>query len=781
MALAASAIGHKLNPALVLLLALAALGLLARRREAGVSWWVAGLAATALLAGTLALPDGIPSQARLLAAEAPWTGRVEAGAANPQLLDVTHQVEPWLLFLRHELRAGRLPFWDPHQLAGEPFWSNGSSAPLFPLHLLFVALPVQLGLLLLPWLRVVIGGCGAAALARQLGVSPRPALVAAVAYPLSGTVVSFLLFPMGNTHALVPWVLLAVERIAAGSGSWPALALAGGLQLLGGHPETPLFTALLAVVWLLARGTTAAASGELAPTPDDAESSAGLRWWRSPGIAASARVWGQFVLGWIVAGAISAIQNVPLAATALESSKWLHWQPPTSIPWGVRGSLLLRAVLPHAFGSAGDGTWWGPYNDPATAIYAGAATLALAFAALPLALRDRRWRAVVAFTLAALLGAYHFPLAKELLLALPLVSHGLHHYLKIGLELGLALLAAAGWQRWIDGEARRALAIGAAAAFGLSALAAAIFVRHWQERGQVATQLAWVAFAAAVALALLVMALARVAPAMRERLAWLVPALLLGDLAVAHGGINPGAPAAALYPLTPAVELLSTKDERVAATGATLRPDAAMVYGLDDVRGDSPVKLERYQRVYARLAANNPIYFRPIERWRDPWLDALSVRWVMGRAGERSPDPSWRLAYDGADARVWERPGALPRARWESTAGAPHAEPPRVALRAPGRWRIAWRSDRPRRLIVAETWDRGWSADVDGRPQRVDPWQGALLAVTVPAGEGVVELRYVPQGFALGAALSALGVLAVAAGGRKARLSAPRTRAALRH
>jgi hypothetical protein len=780
MAPAATAIDHTLNPALFLLLALAALGLLARRREGGVSWWVAGVAATALLAGALALPDGIPSQARLLTADAPWAGRVEPGAANPQLLDVTHQVEPWLLFLRHELRAGRLPFWDPHQLAGEPFWSNGSSAPLFPLHLLFVALPVRLGLLLLPWLRVAIGGCGAAALARQLGVSPRASLVAAVAYPLSGTVVSFLLFPMGNTHALVPWVLLAVERIAAGSGSWPALAIAGGLQLLGGHPETPLFTALLAVVWLVARGTREApARGELTPTADIPESQKS-GWWRSPAITAAGRIWGRFVVGWVVAGAIAAIQNVPLAATALDSSKWLHWHPPTPIPWAVRGALLLRAVLPHPFGSASDGTWWGPYNDPATAIYAGAATLALAFAALPLARRDPRWRAVVAFTLAALLGAYHFPLAKELLLALPLVSHGLHHYLKVGLELGLALLAAAGWQRWIDGEARRALAIGAAAELGLLALAAAVFVRHWQERGQTATQLAWVAFAAVVAFAMLGLALARLPPAARERLAWVVPALLLGDLAVAHSGINPGAPTASLYPLTPAVELLRTVPGRVAATGSTLRPDAAMVYGLDDVRGDSPVKLERYQRVYARLAANDPIYFRPIERWQDPWLDALAVRWVMGRAGERSPDPRWRLAYDGADARIWERPGALPLVRWESTTGAMVGEPPQVQLRAPGRWRIAWRTDRPRRLIVAETWDPGWSAEAGERPRRVDAWRGALLTVNVPAGEGVVELRYVPRGFALGAALSALGVLAVAAGGWKGRLSAPRPRAALR-
>ena len=64
-----------------------------------------------------------------------------APGGDPHLLDEIHQIEPWLLFLRHELRAGRLPFWNPHQHAGEPYWSNGQTAPLFPLHLLFAALP----------------------------------------------------------------------------------------------------------------------------------------------------------------------------------------------------------------------------------------------------------------------------------------------------------------------------------------------------------------------------------------------------------------------------------------------------------------------------------------------------------------------------------------------------------------------------------------------------------------------------------------------------------------
>ncbi len=702
-----------------------------------------------MLAGTLVIPDGVPSQAGLLAANAPWRGAVPVQPADPQLLDVTHQVEPWLLYLRHELRAGRLPFWDPHQFAGEPFWSNGSSAVLFPLHLLFAALPIRWGLLLLPWLRLAVGGCGAAALARRLGVGRQAALVAAVAYPLSGMVVSFLLFPMGNTHALLPWVLWAVERIAAGNGSWSALAIAGGLQLLGGHPETPVFTALLAALYLLARGG------------GDPAAPSRLPW----------RVWGHFLIGWTVAGALSAVQNAPLLVTAMDSSKWLHWQAPTPIPWAVRGTLLLRALLPHPFGSASDGSWWGPFNDPATAIYCGAAALPLAITSLPWLRRDARWRGVVVLTLGALLGAYHFPVAKQILLALPLVRHGLHHYLKIGLELGLALLAAGGWQRWLDG-ARRGLAAGAVATLALLALAAATLATAWSRHQQMQAQLPWLLFAAAVGITLLL--LSRLPPRARPALAWLAPVLLVGDLAAAHRDVNPAVSAATLYPSTPAVELLRGRSGRVAATGSTLRPDAAMVYGLDDVRGDSPVKLERYERLYATLAAPDPVFFQPLRRWHDPWLDLLAVRWVMTAPGEPSADPSWRLVFDGSDARVYERATAQPEVRWEQ-AGQP---PPVVLAATPGYWRVRWRTQRPARLVVAETWDEGWRASIGDRVLPVLPWRGVLMVVPLPAGGGIVALRYRPTGLTAGLTISLLALVVCAAPALVSRLPSYTGRAA---
>jgi hypothetical protein len=749
------------NPALPLLALLSLAGLLLRRREIAIPWAVCGLAGCALLWPALRLPDGVPSPAATLGMQAPWQGIDDPAAGNGNLRDVTYQVDPWLLFLRHELRAGRLPFWDPHQFSGSPYWSNGSGAPLFPLHLLFAALPLQLGLVLLPWLRIVIGGCGAWLLARELGLSRPAALLAALIFPLSGMITSFLLFPMGNCHALVPWVLLAVERLANGRGSWIGLALAGGLQLLGGHPETPVFTALLAGVYLLARGSDAPRPGPSSPRPSSsAPSHPPHREKRENSETAPLGfVWLQFLAGWAVAGAISAVHILPLYRTLTVSGKWLASTPGPPAPLAAVAAVLLRSVLPDALGNPADGTWWGPYNYAATAIYAGALTLPFAAAGLALVRADRRWRAVAVMTLFALVGAYQLLGMRQVLLALPVINRGLHHYLKLGVELGLALLAAAGCERWLAGKGRGLLA-GSALVLALLAAAAWRFGGEWRQRGLLGSEIAWIAFAGGLAL-LLALSL-RLRPS-RRWTAWLfLPGLLLVDLVAAHGRTNPGLPAAKLYPVTGAVRFLQGRPERVAGLGTALFPDAAMVYGLYDVRGDSPVKLQRYDRIYAEMGAGDPVYFQPIQNWRSPWLDRLGVRWVMAGPAEAAPPGlGWPLAYAGTDARIYERPSFLPLARLE---GGAQGGGTRVAGRAPGFWAVDFNAPSAGKLVVAETWDAGWKATLNGRPVAVEPHLGVLLGVAVGPGPGRVELRYHPDGFAAGAGLSVLGLAAVGLG-----------------
>jgi hypothetical protein len=266
----------------------------------------------------------------------------------------------------------------------------------------------------------------------------------------------------------------------------------------------------------------------------------------------------------------------------------------------------------------------------------------------------------------------------------------------------------------------------------------------------------------ALGLPLLVLGGLRLRPEARRRLAPLVVAVALADLAWAHAGINPALPANQVYARTPAIDFLAAQPERMAATGTDLRPNAAMVFVLFDVRGDDSLKLSRYEKVYGHeLATPHPTFFRPIEQWKSPWLDRLGVRWVLAPPGAVPPVASWGVAYSGDDATVFDRGRPQPLVRFENGASPPH-----VVARTPGRWELDWpgTAEASSRLVIAETWDAGWRATLDGRPLAVETVDDLWLGVRPGASPGRLVVDYLPAGLRSGLAASLIGLVLLVAG-----------------
>jgi hypothetical protein len=69
----------------------------------------------------------------------------------------------------------------------------------------------------------------------------------------------------------------------------------------------------------------------------------------------------------------------------------------------------------------------------------------------------------------------------------------------------------------------------------------------------------------------------------------------------------------------------------------------------------------------------------------------------------------------------------------------------------------------PGYLVLADTYMRGWTAEVDGKPAVLARGNVCQRVVAVPAGECTVEFRYRTPGLTGGLLLSALGVIATAA------------------
>jgi hypothetical protein len=154
------------------------------------------------------------------------------------------------------VREGAWPVWDPSLAFGYPLLADPGAQILYPPAWAAFALPVAFGYTAFVLAHLVLGGLGMARLARRLGGSHRASMLAACAWAASGPVQSALnLRHHFAGAAWVPWVLLALDRLVRAPGPRSA-ALAGAAlaaQALAGSPDVCMLTALLAGPWVLFR------------------------------------------------------------------------------------------------------------------------------------------------------------------------------------------------------------------------------------------------------------------------------------------------------------------------------------------------------------------------------------------------------------------------------------------------------------------------------------------------------------------------------------------------
>lgn len=713
-----------MHPALPVLLATTIVGaVLLRRRRLALEWTLLAIAAMLMLSQPLALAtDGVPGPIRLLGYLPPWTGLVPA-EGNPHARDVIFQVDPWLVFLRDELRSGRLPLWNPYQSAGTPFWANGQSAVLFPLHLAVALLPLEVGLVLLAWARLMIAGLGVLVLARSLGISRTGALAAALSWTFGGRMAAFLLYPMANAMALLPWTLWAAEGIARGRRhAIPKLAVAAGLQLLGGHPETAVYSAAAGSLWVLARSDG---------------------WRRLPALAC----------GWGLGAMLAAVQIAPLLSYLPATARWQAETGGGALGLAQLLPVWSRILLPGALGAPADGTWFGPFNEVATAGFLGVLLVPLAlltaFGGRPTADRNR----LLILTLTCGAVAYSLPGIHEIHRHLPIVGKGLAHSALPVFQLGLALLAGLGLDRWLAGCERGKVWV----ATGTVALLLALIVwLSWPTWARLGLNQSLHLGLSTVVLAAL--AWAPEQALLRRRLGVALVAVAAVDLVHTHArSLGAGRTTellASTDEIEAARELIGTT-HRLAAVGEVLRPNLATVLRLRDIRGDDTLELVAFDRLWNSFAGEHATFYTPITNWSHEALDALSVRAVLVANDQPTPDPSWREVAAGRTTRVLERPSALPLVRLEP----PDSGRIEVLEAAAGRWTVNYSATRPTRLVVAEMRAPGWSSSAG-------TWTDhplGLLALDLPPGGGRVTLEYRPVGLVPGAVMSLLGLVVLVA------------------
>jgi Bacterial membrane protein YfhO len=162
---------------------------------------------------------------------------------------------PYFYPLRYALyesfRSGELPLWNRHMAMGFPLLASFQSGVFYPPHLLLLIPSFFLAIRVIFILHFLIAGIGAYYLCRHWSFSSSLSMVGALLFALGGTVVSLSnLLNHFQTAVWLPWVILSWERLLS-STSWKnflAFALITAAQFLAGSPELFAISMILVVL-----------------------------------------------------------------------------------------------------------------------------------------------------------------------------------------------------------------------------------------------------------------------------------------------------------------------------------------------------------------------------------------------------------------------------------------------------------------------------------------------------------------------------------------------------
>jgi hypothetical protein len=159
-------------------------------------------------------------------------------------------------YLGERLSTGELPQWFPYEALGRTFIGithTGVFHPFTPLYLLF---PVPDAYRVSTLLSCLLAALGAFALGRTLHFSHQGALLAGLAFALSGYVVSVTdnIVYLYST-CLLPLFCLALEKALRGTRPWViAPAILWATVVLNGDVQTGYYYGFVALLWAVARG-----------------------------------------------------------------------------------------------------------------------------------------------------------------------------------------------------------------------------------------------------------------------------------------------------------------------------------------------------------------------------------------------------------------------------------------------------------------------------------------------------------------------------------------------
>ena len=728
------------------------------------------LTGKAMVTAGVYAPLDIAYQAHPLAAHRDEMGI--RGTRSPILGDVVTQFIPFRKAVRDAVKNGRLPLWNRFVLAGEPLLANTQPAVLHPGTLIGFLLPLAQAWTFEMSLRYFLALLSMYLFLRELGCRELPSVLGAAGWCFS----DYLVFFAGWQHSAAappfPLLLLGLHRLVREPGNRSVGLTVAALVLIvtAGHPETLLHAVAAGGVFFLF---------ELA--------FAGRGRRRRPLLLSLLA--GAVALGLSAVLLLPLLEALPHTAEHLVRSSWYaHVDKSASLAESLRRSI--QDVLPYAFGVPGQGRGAIGFGEPAA--YVGAVLLPFAVAGL-FSRRREKW-ALAVITFVGLAMWARLPIVTDFVSSLPVFDIGLNERMVFLAAFGISALAGLGAESLLEKHDARVLLAAVATLL-------AVFVLYQEVRptllrldmpesflrGRLLAQLVpLVLLAAALAISL---ARRRAgAPVLAFALV-----LLVVERGIEAGSLYPTFPNRAFYPDLHVLDPVPRQAPyRFTSVGFTFIPNISALYELEDVRGYEAMTFQPLTETFPLWCVPQPVWYNRVDDPTKPFLSFLNVRWVLAPADSAVP-PGWRTLSEGDGLKLLENPRALERAfvpRYLRREKSPEAQ--RAAVLSitdfaergvvegdsTGDWApngvvtVRIESYRPQRLELSvnarsdavvgtsiPAWP-GWKLEIDGRRAPLLAYNRAFVGFSVPAGARRAKLTYRPDGFVIGAVISAVTAVA---------------------
>jgi hypothetical protein len=616
------------------------------------------------------------------------------------------------------VRSLRLPQWSPAEFGGLPILADPNFNTFHPFALFTNLLPLPWGFQVFVFAAALFAAYGAYWAGRELGLSEAASVVCAWAFAWSGPFVSLIQSGQLLAPASVPALFATAVRLRR-TGERRDLLLvsaAAALLFLSGTPEIAAAGFVLALVL----------SGRQAP---------------------------RFLTGCALGAGLAAVQLLPTAAFARESSRGMGFGPEPAFRL-LRVPALVVPLFDGWLDAPGRAYWTFDGTPWVEAVYLGVVMLFLAaFGA------RRQWPVLLAaLGFACLASTPGFAAGRALLPPLRDIRFG--DKFIVPLAMAVPLAAAEGYDRL------RARKQWLWAALGVAALALAAFLvapsLSVERLGPRAAECLRATALRATPLELGLLAAALAAAAYGRKLA--LAALLALDLALPAAVLDRTVPAAEVASQSPLAARLADagREYRVDVHSAGMSEEDAEVLGAPDWLRTRRLLAMRRFALYAPGSGGDVLLMRgysgfPSGPMRELYgkgdLSALSVLFgVEFGSGGRSPYRALGFTPAGVEGpvRIFRNERALPRVR-----RFPGGEA-KLTFEQDDDLRIQTSGAAPGHVFLADTMASGWTATVDGEPAR--PLPGALRVVDVPAGQHEVRWRYRAPGLLAGAFVSLLSL-----------------------